>query len=170
MNLYEISIPILARLLGQVPVWLDKLQAHAELKKYDPQVVLTARLAPDQWHFTRHVQVVALGTLRLAAALRGQEAPAMFDFEPTIPAIREHIAAVLAQLQALKAEDFRGAEDLVIPMPFAPSKAMHAPAFVSEFALPNFYFHGATAYAILRHNGVDVGKMDFLGPISIRDL
>lgn len=170
MNLYEVSIPNMARIVGQVRVWLDKAQAHAELRKYDPQVLLTARLAPDQWHFTRQIQVVSLAPVRLAALLRGLEAPMLPDLEPTLPAIRERLDSVLAQLQALRAEEFRGAEKRVIALPFAPGKGMDAPAFVHEFSLPNFHFHAATAYAILRHNGVELGKLDFLGPISIRDL
>ncbi len=170
MNLFEISIPNMARIIGQVRVWLDKAEAHAELKKYDPQVLLTARLAPDQWHFTRQVQVLSLAPLRLAALLRGEEPPTLPDLEPTLPAIRERLGSILTQLQALRAEEFRGAEERVIPLFFAPGKGMQALAFVTEFSLPNFLFHATTAYAILRHNGVEIGKVDFLGPISIRDL
>ena len=170
MNLFDISIPPMMRTVVQARAWLDKAQAHAEARKYDPQVLLVSRLAPDQWHLARQLQVVALAPLRLAALLRGLEAPGYAEVEARLPALRAHLDAALEQLRALRPEEFRGAEERVIPMPMAPGKGMDAPAFVTTFALPNFYFHATTAYAILRHNGVDLGKLDFVGELAIRDL
>jgi uncharacterized protein len=170
MNLFEISIPQVTRTVGQVRVWLDKAQAHAEHRKFDPQVLWTARLAPDQWHFARQVQAVAHAPLWLAAALRGLEPPTAADVEVSHAALRERLDGTLEQLRALQEDEFRGAEERMIALPFAPGKGMRAPSFVVELVLPNFYFHATTAYAILRHNGVDVGKLDFLGPIEVRDL
>lgn len=170
MNLHEFAIPQMARTVGQVRVWLDKAEAYAAAKKFDPQVLMTARLAPDQWHFTRQVQALTLTPLRLSAVLRGAQPPVLADLEPTVAAVRVRVDETLAQLSALRAEEFEGAERRVIPLPFMPGKGMNAPAFVVQFSLPNFYFHAATAYAILRHNGVEVGKIDFLGQLEIRDL
>lgn len=170
MNLFDISIPHMNRIASQALVWLDKAQAFAEAKKFDVGVLLTARIAPDQWHFTRQIQSIAAGPLRLAAQLRGQPIPDYVDLEPTLAAVRARLEETRAQVSRLRSQDFDDAAARVIPLPFMPSKGMDAPAFVQQFALPNFYFHAATAYAILRHNGVDVGKIDFLGPIDIRDL
>lgn len=170
MNLFEIAIPQVTRSIGQVRTWLDKAQAHAEQKKFDPQVLLTARLAPDQWHLARQIQGIAGTPFFFAALLRGAEPPRPSELEPTLDAVRTRLDDALTHVRGLKPEDFQGAEERVIPMPFAPSKGMRAPAFVTQFALPNFYFHVTTAYAILRHNGVELGKGDYLGPIEILDL
>jgi hypothetical protein len=170
MNLYDLSIPQLTRILAQVPRWLDKAQAHAEQKKFDPQVLLSARLAPDQWPLGRQLQVIPVVPRRLSALLRGIEPPAFEDSEATIADLRVGIDSALEHLKALKPEQFQGAEDRVIPLVFLPGKGMKALAWVTQFALPNFYFHATTAYAILRHNGVDVSKTDFLGDLDIRDL
>jgi hypothetical protein len=170
MNLFHMTIPPMTRMVGQASVWLDKAQAHAELKKFDPQVLLTARLAPDQWPLVRQLQAIAIAPLRAAAGLRGVEAPTMTDLEPTIDAARSRLAATLAALRGLTEEEFRGAEQRVVPLPFLPGKGMQAPDFVVQFALPNFYFHATTAYSILRHNGVELGKPDYIGHIDLRDL
>jgi uncharacterized protein len=170
MNLFDISIPHMSRTLGQVPVWLDKAQAFADQRKFDVGVLLTARLAPDQWHFTRQIQALVLGPLRLANLLRGQAPTDNFDLEPTIAALRASVGETREKLDKLRSDEFAGAEARVIPLPFLPGKGLQASDFVQQFALPNFYFHAATAYSILRHNGVDVGKPDFLAPLAFRDL
>jgi hypothetical protein len=170
MNLYDLLIPQMIRTLGQAQRWLDKAQAYAEQKKFDPEVLLAARLAPDQWHLGRQLQAITLVPLRASAALRGLEPPAPQDQQATIANLREGLSSTLEQLKALKREEFQGAEERVIPLPFLPGKGMKALDCVLQFSLPNFYFHATTAYAILRHNGVDVGKMDFLGDLDIRDL
>ncbi|MGK3996777.1 DUF1993 domain-containing protein [Sorangium sp. So ce1024] len=170
MSLYESSFPQMARMLGQVPTWLDKAQAHAEQKKYDPEVLLAARLAPDQWPLGRQLQTIISWPLRLSALLVGAEPPAPQTADETIAELRARIGKTLEQVSALKPEQFRGAEDRTIPLFFLPGKGMRAPDFVFQFALPNFYFHATTAYSILRHNGIDVGKADFIGPIALRDL
>ncbi|HZF49754.1 MAG TPA: DUF1993 domain-containing protein [Polyangiaceae bacterium] len=170
MSLYDISIPQMARVVGQVHRWLDKAQSYAEQKKFDPQVLLTARLAPDQWPLSRQIQIITLAPQRLGALLRGLPPPSPEESETTLPALRERVDAALEHLKALKPEEFQGAEERVIPLFFMPGKGMKAQEFVVQFALPNFYFHAVTAYAILRHNGVDVGKMDFLGELNLLDV
>lgn len=170
MNLYQMTIPPMTRMVGQARAWLDKAQAYAELKKFDANVLLTARLAPDQWPLVRQLQAIAVAPLRAAAGLRGVEAPTPADIEPTIDAARSRLSATIEALRGLTEEQFRGAEERVVPLPFLPGKGMQAPDFVVQFALPNFYFHATTAYAILRHNGVDLGKPDYIGHIDLRDL
>jgi hypothetical protein len=170
MSLYDISIPQMTRVLGQVHRWLDKAERYAEQKKFDPQVLLAARLAPDQWPLSRQITVITLAPLRLAAFLRGLQPPNPEEGEVTMAALRARIDASLQQLRAIKPEELRGAEDRIIPLPFAPGKGMKAPDFFVQFSMPNFYFHVVTAYSILRHNGVDVGKMDYLGELNTLDL
>jgi hypothetical protein len=171
MNLYDVAIPLMTRTVAQVPSWLDKAQAYAEQKKFDPQVLLAARLAPDQWSLERQIQVVAMGPHRLAALLQGAEPP-MPDMTEggTIADLRARIDGALEVLRGLKREDFDSVEDRVIPLPFAPGKGMVGRDFVLQFGLPNFFFHVTTAYAILRHSGVELGKMDYIGQLSLRDL
>src|SRR5262249_6045494 len=154
MNLYELSIPQLIRMLGRARSWLDKAQAYAEQKRFDPEVLLSARLAPDQWPLGRQYQAVLLGPQRIAALLRGMTPPQPEEWQPTIPELRARLDGVVERLAALNPEEFHGADDRVIPLPFLPGKGMKAPAWLTQFALPNFYFHVTIAYAILRHNGV----------------
>jgi hypothetical protein len=170
MNPYDISIPQMIRMLGQARRWLDKAQSFAEKKEFDPKVLLAARLAPDQWNLARQIQAITLMPQRLGAVLRGLEPPKPVESEATITELREGLDVAIEHLKALKPEDFQGAEDRVIPLPFMPGKGMKGSDLLVQFSLPNFYFHAATAYSILRHNGVDVGKLDFLGELNIRDL
>jgi uncharacterized protein len=171
MNLYDIVIPPVTRNLVQVPRWLDKAQAYAEQKKFDPEVLLAARLAPNQWPLSQQIKVIALAPRRFVAMVRGQEMPGYEEGEATIAKLRESLAASLELVQSVKPEEFEGVEDRIVPLPFMPGKGMKGSDFLIQFALPNTYFHVVTAYAILRHNGVDVGKMDYIGELTgIRDL
>ncbi|KYF85327.1 hypothetical protein BE18_04050 [Sorangium cellulosum] len=171
MSLYESSFPQMARMLGQVLVWLDKAQAYAEQKKFNPEELLTARLAPDQWNLRRQIQTLAHWPVRLAALLTDEEAPARENAEEeTIADLRARVGKALEQVKALKPEQLKGAEERTIPLFFLPGKGMKAADFVFQFSLPNFYFHATTAYSILRHNGIDVGKGDFIGALDLRDL
>ncbi|WP_437761386.1 DUF1993 domain-containing protein [Sorangium sp. So ce281] len=170
MSLYDSSFPQMTRMLGQVLVWLDKAEAYAQKKKFDPEVLLAARLAPDQWDLRRQIQNVIAWPLRLSALLTGAEPPQLEAGDETLAELRARIGKTIEQVKAVKPEQLKGAEDRTIPLFFLPGKGMKAPAFVFEFALPNFYFHATTAYSILRHSGLDVGKSDFIGPIDLRDL
>lgn len=170
MKLHDIVFPQLTRTVAQLHGWLDKAEASAAARKFDPHVLLTARLAPDQWHFTRQLQALLLTPVRLPALLTGAAPADGTELEPTLSAIRARIDGVLAGLRAIDPARFDGAEDRVIPLPFLPGKGMRAPQYVVQFVLPNFYFHVTTAYAILRHNGVDLGKIDYIGPIDLLDV
>lgn len=170
MNLHDIAFPQLARSIAQVHVWLDKAEASAAARKYDPQVLLTSRLAPDQWPLVRQIYALCAAPIRLAALLQGVTQPDPPELAPTMAAARARVDETLTAIRALDPEQFRGAEERVFHLPFLPGKGMQAAAYVLQFSLPNFYFHATTAYAILRHNGVEVGKIDFIGPIELLDV
>jgi hypothetical protein len=170
MSLYDSTVPQFIKILGQVQRWLDKAEAYATQKKFDPQVLLTARLAPDQFHFIRQVQIMSDTAKRLAARLTGQDPPKFEDNEATIAELRARVEKTVDYLKTFKPEQFEGAKDRSIPIFFLPGKSLKGSEYAIELEIPNFYFHATTAYAILRHNGLDVGKTDFLGDIQFRDM
>jgi hypothetical protein len=170
MRLYNIAIPQMSRILSRAHRWLDKAQAYAEQKKFDPQVLLDARLAPDQWPLATQLNIITLTPHRLAALVRGIAPPQAHEGETTLASLRARIDAALEVLRGIKPDELESVEERVIPLPFMPGKGMKAAEFVVQFGLPNFYFHAVTAYSILRHNGVDLGKMDFIGDLDLLDL
>jgi len=154
--------------LAQLDKWLAAAVTYAEVKKFDPNVFLTTRLAVDQFPFVRQVQVTC-DTPKLAASrLTGKEAPAQADNETSLPELSARIQATIAYLDTFTAKDFVGADARTVTQPRWEGKIMSAHDYFLEHALPNFYFHLTTAYAILRHNGVPMGKRDFLGTLSQR--
>lgn len=169
MHIYEASIPQFKKILLAVDQWLGKAVDHAGKKSFDPAVFLTARLAPDQFHLMRQIQAACDAAKSAAARLSGREPPSHPDTEQTMEEIRKRIATVVAYLDTFKADDFAGADTRRIGLPFLPGKLIVGQNYLTELALPNFYFHVTTAYAILRHNGVDLGKRDFLGGLTLMD-
>jgi uncharacterized protein len=169
MSLIHASVLQTRKMLTHLEGWLDKAIAHAKAKSFDPVVFLTARLAPDQYPLVRQVQS-ACDTAKFAAArLAGKEAPKHPDAEQTLDELRARIRAVALYLETFKASDFEGAEARPIALPFLEGKLMSGADYLTESALPNFYFHLNHAYAILRHNGVDVGKRDYIGKLTVRE-
>lgn len=164
MNLYDATVPVFTKLLGQIERWLDKAVAFADQKKFDPETLLVARLAPDQFAFLRQVQVACDNAKFCCARLTGKEAPSHPDTEKTIAELRARIQKTIDYLKTFKREDFEGAENRPCKNAFMPA-AMRGGDYLDHYALPNIHFHLTTAYAILRHNGVDVGKTDYLGPL-----
>ncbi|MDP9036813.1 MAG: DUF1993 domain-containing protein [Myxococcota bacterium] len=162
------TIRQMKKLLGQLDTWLEAAAAFAKAKSFEPNVFLGLRLAPDQFAFARQVQT-ACDTAKLAAArLSGKEAPAHPDTEETLDQLRARVAAVISYLNGFSAKDFEAAATRVITQPRWEGKVMAGADYLLEHAVPNFYFHYAHAYAILRHNGVTIGKRDYLGPLSFR--
>ena len=152
--------------LGQVDKWLDAAVTFAESKKADPNLFLGFRLAIDQFALVRQVQI-ACDTAKLAASrLTGKEAPSHADTEQTIDELRARLRAVRSYLDGLAAADFAQAATRVITQPRWEGKTMTGAHYFMEHALPNFFFHVSHAYAILRHNGVPLGKRDFLGALT----
>jgi hypothetical protein len=170
MNLYEQSIPQFIRILGQAQAWLDKAAAHATAKKFDVDTLIHARLAPDMFPFVRQIQSISDTAKATAARLSGTQAPSFPDEEKTIADLRARLDKTIAYLKTMKPEQFEGAEARTITLPWLQGKGIKGCDYLVGFALPNFYFHATTAYDILRHNGVDVGKMDFLGSLPFFDL
>jgi hypothetical protein len=155
------------RTLGQLDKWLVAAQEHATKKKFDPNVFVTMRLAPDQFAFARQVQS-ACDTAKVAASrLSGKEAPSHADTEQTLDELRARVAKVREYLDGFSAKDFEAAATRTISTPRWEGKTMSGQDYFLEHALPNFFFHATHTYAILRHNGVDIGKRDFLGPLSL---
>lgn len=166
--MYHEAFAQMKKQLGQLDKWLDAAVAHAKTKSFDPNLFVGFRLAPDQFAFVRQVQV-ACDTAKLAASrLTGKDAPAHADTEQTIDELKVRVAAVIGYLDGLTAKDFEGAATRTISMPRWEGKVMTGADYFLEHAQPNFFFHMSHAYAILRHNGVPLGKRDYLGAISLR--
>ena len=156
------------KMLGQITKWLDAAAAHAKEKSFDPNLFVWLRLAPDQFAFGRQIQV-ACDTAKLGAArLAGKEAPSNPDTEQTLEDLRARLTSTVAYLNTFSAKDFAGADTRVVTQPRWEGKVMSGADYFAEHVVPNFYFHTAHAYAILRHNGVSVGKRDYLGALSLR--
>jgi len=170
MSMYTATIPQLTKVVGSFERWLDKAEAHAAEKKFDANGLLLARLAPDQFPLAKQIQAACDAAKFAGARLTGKTAPAHPDTETTIPELRARIQSVVAFLGTITAEDFEGAADRTVTLSFAPGMGMSGADYLNEMALPNFYFHATTAYAILRHNGVPLGKMDFLTAIAMRPI
>lgn len=160
----------MATQLGQLALWLDKAAAHAAAKKFDADTLLTARLAPDQFPLVRQIGS-ACDTAKLAGArLSGKTAPVHADDQKTLADCKARLTEVVAWLRELAPADFAKAADVKVVFPWMPGKYLTGADYAVQFAIPNFHFHLTHAYAILRHNGVELGKADFLGPIPFRDL
>ena len=164
--MYFETLSQMKKMLGQLDKWLDATAAFADAKKIDPNTFLGFRLAPDQFAFARQVQT-ACDTAKLAASrLSGKDAPKNEDTEATLDELHSRIRATIAYLDGFTAKDFEAAATRSITQPRWEGKTMSGADYFMEHALPNFFFHVTTAYAILRHNGVGIGKSDFIGPIG----
>jgi hypothetical protein len=170
MSLYPLAVTQSTKMLGNVEKWLDKAVAFAEAKKFDPNTLLDARLAPDMFPLVRQIQSICDGAKLTAARLTNKEVPKHPDNEKTIDELRARIASVKEILATFKEEDFAGAEDRVVPLAFMPGKGLRGRDYYFEMQTPNFYFHLTAAYAILRHNGVELGKFDFIGSVPFIDV
>lgn len=152
--------------LGQLDKWLETAGTLAETKRFDAKNFMGLRLAVDQFPFSRQVQVVCDTVKTAAARLGGKEAPSHPDTEQTLEELRARIKAVIAYVDSFTAKDFEGAATRTITQPRWEGKTMTGADYFLEHAQPNFYFHLTTAYAILRHNGVGLGKRDYLGALT----
>jgi len=168
MNIHDV-VPQYAKMLHNLETWLDKAAAHATAKKFEVDTLVHARLAPDMYSLDRQIQA-ACDTAKFSAAyLSGKEAPAHPDTEKTIAELRARIKSCLAFLETIGPNDVAGAEERKVSPKWLQGKWVKGDAFLLQMSLPNFYFHVVTAYDILRHNGVDLGKRDFIGGMPIQD-
>lgn len=164
--MYLALVRQLVRSLQNLSACLAKGAQSATDRKFDPSVLLNARLAPDQFALVRQIQIACDSAKLSAARLAGKDAPKHADTETTIEQLQARIASVVSYLESFGEADFAGTDDRDITLPVAPGMSIKGRDFAIEYALPNFLFHVTTAYAILRHNGVAVGKMDYLGQLS----
>ena len=166
--MYYESFQQFKKMLGHINGWLDKAEAHAKEKGFDANSYVGFRLAPDQLAFARQIQI-ACDTAKLAASrLTGKAAPSHPDTEQTLDELRARVQSVIAYLDGFSAGDFEHAATATVSQPRWEGKTMTGADYFLEHALPNFFFHVTTTYAILRHNGVPLGKRDYLGALSLR--
>jgi hypothetical protein len=162
--LYQASVPVHVRQLNALSAIIDKAAAYCAERKIDPSALLQARLYPDMFTFVKQVQVACSHAERGAARLSGIEPPARPDKEATFEDLKARIAAALSFVKSVDAAKMDGADTRKITFPAGQQQmTMTGSDYLSHFSLPNFYFHVAAAYNILRHNGVPIGKGDFMG-------
>ena len=164
ISMSSASLPVFRTMLGNLSHLLEKGQAHAQARKFDPQVLVTYRLAPDMLPFSRQIQIACDAAKNGVARIAGVEAPRFEDNEATFDELRARIAKTLAWLDTVPAEKLNGTEDKEITFPVGreSTRTMKGEAYLKHWVLPNLFFHVTTADAILRHNGVDLGKADYL--------
>lgn len=166
--IYEITVPQFTKMLKNLDTILEKTIPFAEAKKIEVDVLLNSRLAPDQFNFIRQVQI-ACDTAKLGVAkLTGKDAPVHDDKETTLPQLRTRIAETVAFLGTVTEKDFTGALERKINNPRWGDKYLLGHEYVTQHTIPNIYFHITVAYEILRHNGVEIGKKDYLGAMPYR--
>jgi hypothetical protein len=164
MSMYQASVPLIKTMLTSFSAVLDKGAAFAEAKKIDPSVLITARLAPDMLPLSKQVQIATDVARRGIARLCGQEAPAYADDEATFDALKARLAKTIAYVESFPAADIDASYDKPITMKMGGEDVTYiAQRYLVGFIIPNVVFHTTTGYNILRHNGVDIGKRDFLG-------
>jgi uncharacterized protein len=166
--MYIEAIGQMKKQLGQLDTWLEAAAKFAHAKGFDPDVFLGLRLAPDQFPFVRQVQATCDVAKLVAARLSGKDAPKQEDNEKTLDELRARVQSVVSYLGGFTAKDFEQAATRVVSLPRWEGKTMSGASYFLEHGQPNFFFHLTTTYAILRHSGVDVGKRDYLGPLSLQ--
>jgi hypothetical protein len=165
ISMYQASVPAFARALNNLAAILEKGAAHAQAHKIDEAVLLGSRLFPDMLSLTRQVQLASDSAKSGAGRLAGAEFPAFEDKEATFQELGQRIRNTITYLQTLRPEQIDGSEDKTVSWQSRSStKSMQGLPYLMYHVLPNVHFHVTTAYAILRHNGIEIGKKDFLGP------
>jgi uncharacterized protein len=164
ISMYQASAPRFIQMLNNLSAILDKAQAHVEARKLDPAALTTHRLFPDMFPLARQVQIACDAAKGAVARLAGVEVPRHEDTEQTFPELKARIAKTVAFIEGIKPAQIDGGEDREIVLQFLRRELkLTASDYLLSFAQPHLYFHVTTAYNILRHNGVELGKMDYLG-------
>lgn len=165
---HSISVQSFQKGLGNLIKILEKAEAHAESKKFPFENLLQARLFPDQFPLTRQIQI-ACDTAKLCVArISGKEAPVHEDTETNLQELKVRIQSVLQYLETFQESDFKSIFEIKVSQPRWEGKYLTGFEYLTNHAIPNFYFHLTTAYAILRHNGVEIGKKDYLGEMPFK--
>src|SRR5262252_1593295 len=170
VSMYKISVPIFVQFLTSLSAVLDKAAAFAEAKKVDPSVLLNTRLAPDMFPLVRQVRAATDHAVNACGRLAGAELPSFANNEATIPELKERIGKAIAFVKGLKSTQIDGTEDreIKITFPSGATREFTGQSLLLNNALPNFYFHCTTAYDIVRHCGIELGKRDFMGtPVQL---
>lgn len=166
LTMHSASVPIFHRMLGNLAAWLDKAEAHARDRKFESSVYLAARLAPDMLPFSTQIQIACDAAKFCVARLAGVEAPPFADDEKSLDDLRQRVRKTMDYLQSIPAAQIDGSDAREISVPRRTGAiTMTGEAYLKHFALPNFFFHVTTTYALLRHNGVELGKKDFMGEV-----
>jgi uncharacterized protein len=164
ITMYQASIPPIIRILNNLAAILKKGVAHAEAKKIDPAVLINSRLFPDMLPLIKQIQIASDVARKGAARLAGLEAPKIEDDETTFPELIDRLKKTVAYLETFTPAQIDGSEEKSISLPVGDkTMTLEGLPYLVSFILPNVYFHVATAYNILRHNGVELGKLDYLG-------
>jgi uncharacterized protein len=164
LSMYQASIPNFIRMLGNLSSILNKAVNQIEAKKIDPSIFINARLAPDMYPLSRQIQIATDMAKGCAARLAGIEVPIYEDNEATFAELQLRIAKTIAFLQSINANQIDGSEEHKVTLKLRGNEMNFiGQPYLLNFVIPNFYFHITTAYAILRHNGIEIGKMDFVG-------
>ena len=163
-SIYQASIPVFTRSLRALGAYLEKGRADAEARKFAPEILVDARLAPDMHKLSRQVQIASDTVKNAGARLAGLEAPSYPDTEATFEELQARIAKTLAFVEGITEAQLESSDTRQITLKFPGQEMTFSGAdYLTSFVLPNMYFHMATAYNILRHNGVQIGKRDFIG-------
>ncbi len=164
MDMYAATVPVFDRMLASMQTWLRTARDHAIAKGFDESVYLTMRLAPDMLPLSRQIQIATDGAKGCAARLAGVDVPSYADTETTIDELKARIDKTIAFLQTFTPAQIDGTENKTVTLKLrGEDTQFQGQPYLLNFVLPNLYFHVTTAYAILRHNGVEVGKRDYLG-------
>lgn len=167
ISMYQASVPPMIKILSNLRHLLERAATHAEAKKIDPAVLINARLYPDMFPLSRQVQIATDMAKGAASRLAGNDVPKYEDNEVTFPELVARLDKTIALLETFKPESIDGSEDNTITLPMRDrTLTFKGLAYLLDYALPNIYFHTTTTYAILRHNGVEIGKKDFLGKVD----
>jgi len=165
LSMHSASVPVFVRILTNMLAWLDKAEAHARARKFEPANFLGLRLTPDMFPFTRQIQIASDAVKNCVARLAGIEPPRWPDEEASFDDLRARIRKTIDYAQSVPAAKIDGSEEreILLPRPGGGTARFTGEVFLKHFSLPNFFFHATMTYALLRQGGVELGKMDYLG-------
>ncbi len=163
------AVRLMAKTLRNLEAWMDKAEAHAKDKSFEVDVLTQSRLAPDQFNFVQQVQSACDQAKYAAAYLGSKQPPSHPDTEKTFAELRERIRKCLDFVESVQPKDFEGAAERKVAPPWLGGRWLRGDDYLAHVALPNFFFHATMAYALLRHNGVTLGKMDYIGSLPVQE-